>query len=593
LTSVAVGSVRSDDDSGTASATADLTLSGGTASVGGLQVGTAAASSHASVTADASARFEDMTFTGTGEWTIGRAVKGGFEGPVGSAVVSQATAVVEGDDASTANLSGLNIGVANAGYGTAQIDDSQFSFTGESVTTTTLSLGTAASGQHGHSHVKGASADFTADLFVTGDAAVGVGSAGASDSGSATIGNVGLTVEAGHVFDVGGALTVGSAAADAHAKADVAGCDVTLGDGVDFSVGGLLTIGQATNSGYRGASVADVHLTLDGGSVSLGGGLAVGLATENRVKDAGVSDASLLLKGTSFTGGGAWTIGEAISTYVGDATVSGVQVAIEGDGTSAADLTSVIVGHAKPGDRGTAQVADASLTYSGGTFNSSNGLVVGWAEVGKTMRLGQATDAATFRDAEVSVRSLQVGRYTGVGEQNPSSFAHGSMTLADSILTVDEDAEFARLTGGVGSATSALSLTRSLLDVDGDLLLGDGSKLLLQIDGYDEFGRIEAGTASLDGDVTVAFDFTLTGIGTWDLITLDEGSSFMGDFDSEAVLGLSAGTAWSLGFATNDSGQAVYRLAVTDVPIDPVAAPAPGAIGLLCVGLGIVLRRRR
>lgn len=591
LTSVIVGNVRSDDDYGTASVIADLALSGGTASVGGLQVGTAAASSRAGVTADASARFEDMTFTGTGEWTIGRATKGG-DVPVGAATVSQAVLTIEGDDASTADLSGLNIGTASAGDGTAQVGDTQFSFTGRSVTTTTLPLGTATSGDHGTARVNGASAAFDADLTVTDNASIGVGVTG-GERGSVTIQNVGLTVDEGHAFYVGGALTVGSGAGSR--TVNITGPAVTLREGVDFGVGGSLTIGQTSGGWTSSSSVDGAHLTLEGGSASLHGGLVVGHATgSDYVGDARTISPRLWLDETNFSGLGAWTIGKAITPTDShsDAVVENAEVRILGDAASNADLTSVVVGQAHSQGTGSAR-ATGSLTYRGGSFHSSDGMLVGSAQAEDPTNPVQATGSATFINTNASVRSLRVARYTGVGEQNPSSFAHGSLTLADSIMTVDENAEFARLTGGVGSATSELSLTRSLLDVEGDLLLDDGSELLFQIDGYDEFGRIEAGTASLDGDLTVAFDFILTGIGTWDLITLDDDSSFVGDFDGTAVLGLSAGTAWSLGFATNDYGQAVYRLAVTDVPIDPLAVPAPGAIGLLCVGLGIVLRRRR
>jgi hypothetical protein len=592
LASVTVGNVRSDHDRGTASVSADLALSGGTASVGGLQVGAAAASSRASVTADASARFEDVTFTGTGEWTIGRATKGGYDGPVGAATVSQATVVIEGGNASTANLRGLSIGTANAGYGTAQIGGTQFSFAGQSVTTTTLSLGTAASGEHGNAYVNGASAAFDADLLVTGNASIGVGSTG-GETGSVTIQNVGLTMDAGHAFNVGGTLTLGSGAGSR--RVNITGPAVTLGEGVDFGVGGLLTIGQTSGGQTTSSSVNGARLTLEGGSASLRGGLAVGLATgSSYVGDGRTTSPRLWLDETSFSGLGAWTIGKAVTPKGShsDAVVDNAEVRILGDASSNADLTSVVVGQAHSQGAGSAQ-ATASLTYRGGSFRSSGGMVVGSAQAEDVTNPVQATGSAKFVKTNASVRSLQVGRYTGVGEQNPSSFAHGSLTLADTILTVDEDAEFARLTGGVGSATSELSLTRSLLDVQGTLLLGAGSEILFHIDGYGAYGRIEAVAASLDGGLSVAFEFGPYKPGYWDLITLETGSNFIGDFDGTEVQGLSAWADWSLGFATNDLGQAVYRLAITGVPPTPVGIPAPGAVGLLSVGLGMLLRRRR
>jgi|GEM_PF-4985600 len=592
LTSLVVGNARSDDYRGTVSVTADLALSGGTASVGGLQVGAAAAGSRAVATADASARFADMTFAGTGEWAIGRATKGGSDGPVGAATVSQAVLNIEGDNASTANLSGLSLGTANAGYGTAQIGDTQFSFAGQSVTTTALSLGTAASGEHGNAYVNGASAVFDADVTVTGNASIGIGSTG-GETGSVTIQNVGLTVDAGHAFNVGGTLTVGSGAGSR--RVNITGPAVTLGEGVDFGVGGLLTIGQTSGGQTTSSSVNGAHLTLEGGSASLRGGLAVGLATgSSYVGDGRTTSPRLWLDETTFSGLGAWTIGKALTpkSSHSDAVVDNAEVRILGDVSSNADLTSVVVGQAHSQGTGSAQ-ATASLTYRGGSFRSRDGMVIGSAQAEDVTNPVQATGSAKFVKTNASVRSLQVGRYTGVGDQNPSSFAHGSLTLADTILTVDEDAEFARLTGGVGSATSELSLTRSLLDVEGTLLLGAGSELLFHIDGYGAFGRIEAGVASLDGGLSVAFEFGPNKPAYWDLITLEAGSSFLGDFDSTDVQGLSAWADWSLGFATNDLGQAVYRLAITGVPPAPVGIPAPGAVGLLSVGLGILLRRRR
>ncbi|HSW01685.1 MAG TPA: hypothetical protein VLI39_16065 [Sedimentisphaerales bacterium] len=592
LTSLVVGNARSDDYRGTVSVTADLALSGGTASVGGLQVGAAAAGSRAVATADAIARFADMTFAGTGEWAIGRATKGGSDGPVGAATVSQAVLNIEGDNASTANLSGLSLGTANAGYGTAQIGDTQFSFAGQSVTTTALSLGTAASGEHGNAYVNGASAVFDADVTVTGNASIGIGSTG-GETGSVTIQNVGLTVDAGHAFNVGGTLTVGSGAGSR--RVNITGPAVTLGEGVDFGVGGLLTIGQTSGGQTSSSSVNGAHLTLEGGSTSLRGGLAVGLATgSSYVGDGRTTSPRFWLDETSFLALGAWTIGKALTPKGShsDAVVDNAEVRILGDASSSADLTSVVVGQAHSQGTGSAQ-ATASLTYRGGSFRSSGAMVVGSAQAEDATEPAQATGSATFLNTNASVRSLQVGRYTGVGEQNPSSFAHGSLTLADTIMTVDEDAEFARLTGGVGSATSELSLTRSLLDIEGTLLLGAGSEILFHIDGYGAFGRIEAGAASLDGGLAVAFEFGPHKPAYWDLITLEAGSSFLGDFDSTDVQGLSAWADWSLGFATNDLGRAVYRLAITGVPPAPVGIPAPGAVGLLSVGLGMLLRRRR
>ncbi len=870
LLQVGVGAAPNKNNSVTA--TGVVTLSGGTAAIDDLVVGSSSAFEGSSATVDASLVFEDVAFTGTGLWTIGSAAKTGGDGSRTAATVNQAQVVIGGNETSTVSLSGLSIGIADARQGTAQTNAS-LSFTGESLTTTTLSLGTAHGRSYGTAQVQNATATFDADLIVTGNASVGAAD-GVGDGSYASVANTILTVEAGHRLDVGGALTVGSAdSGQEYGESRVANPRVVLEEGTDFRVGGLLTVGQAYNSGTGPgddgvAIVENASLEQDGGSASLNGGMVVGRATSGRAAGATAS-ASILLDGTSLTGSGAWTIGEAIvpsSRYEGNALVSDADVQILGDGTSNADLTSVVVGRARSSGEGTAQVTAASLTYSGGTFatdalsvgvaaaetvqdnqaastagatfsdgtaaigdlvvgsasafegssatvdaslvfedvaftgtglwtvgaaaktgrdgyrttaavnqaevvidgrdtstanlsglsigsasatqgaaqtNASfsfagqsltttslslgtaqggpngtaqvqnatatldadlivtgdagiglsyisagsdasgagventlltveagnrfdvggalvigkagsnadyggatatnsgvmlkngvdfrvgglltigqayterarddgwamvegayleqqggsasleGGLVIGAANAGSYDPPVQAAGAAIFRNTNVSVRSLKVGQYTGVGELNPSSFAHGSLTLADSIMTVDEDAELAYLTAGVGSATAELSLTRSLLDVEGNLLLGAGSELLFQIDGYDEYGRIEAGTASLDGDLTVAFDFILTETGYWDLIALDDGSSFAGDFDSGEVLGLSAGTIWSLGFATNDFGQVVYRLAITGVSPAPVSAPAPGAIGLLSLGAGIALAHRR
>ncbi len=475
--------------------TANVMLSGGTAAIGNLVVGSSSAFEGSSATVDASLIVEDVTFTGTGVWTIGAAAKTGRDGYRTTAAVNQAEVIIEADEASTANLDGLSIGSANATQGAAQTNAS-LSFAGQSLTTTSLSLGTANGGPNGTAQVQNATAAFDADLIVTGDAGIGISYISAWDDASwAGVENTLLTVEPGNRFDVGGSLVIGKAGSSAdYGGATATNSGVMLKEEVDFRVGGLLTIGQAYTE---------------------------------RVRDDG------------------W------------ATVEG-----------------------------------AYLEQQGGSASLEGGMVIGAANAGSHDGPVQAAGSATFRNTSATLRSLKVGQYTGVGEQNPSSFAHGSLTLADSIMTVDEDAELAYLTAGVGSAMAELSLTRSLLDVEGDLLLGDGSEILFTIDGYDEYGRIEAGSASLDGDLTVVFDFVLTETGAWDLITLDEGSSFTGDFDIAEVLGLSDETIWSLGFATNDDGQAVYRLAVTSVPFDPVAVPAPGAIGLLTIGLGMVLRRR-
>ncbi|MEN6578728.1 MAG: hypothetical protein ABFD90_20450, partial [Phycisphaerales bacterium] len=140
LLQVGVGSAS--NKSNNVVSTGVVTLSGGTAAIDDLLVGSGSAYEGSSATVDASLLFEDVAFAGTGVWTIGAAAKTGGDGSRTTAAVNQAQVVIEGDGGSTASLSGLSIGSAIASQGTARTNAS-LSFAGQSMTTTGLSLGTA------------------------------------------------------------------------------------------------------------------------------------------------------------------------------------------------------------------------------------------------------------------------------------------------------------------------------------------------------------------------------------------------------------------------------------------------------------------
>ncbi len=281
LLQVGVGAAPNKNNSVTA--TGVVTLSGGTAAIDDLVVGSSSAFEGSSATVDASLILKDVALMGAGVWTIGTAAKTGGDGYRTAATVNQAQVVIGGNDTSTVSLSGLSIGSADARQGTAQTNAS-LSFTGQSLSTTNLSLGTANGRPNGTAQVQNATATFDADLIVTGDAGIGISHINSGDGASwAGVENTLLTVEPGNRFDVGGALVIGKAGNNAdYGGATATNPGVMLKEGVDFRVGGLLTIGQAyaewfSDGGW--ATVEGAYLEQQGGSASLEGGIVVGHAT--------------------------------------------------------------------------------------------------------------------------------------------------------------------------------------------------------------------------------------------------------------------------------------------------------------------------
>jgi len=72
--------------------------------------------------------------------------------------------------------------------------------------------------------------------------------------------------------------------------------------------------------------------------------------------------------------------------------------------------------------------------------------------------------------------------------------------------------------------------------------------------------------AQLDGILTARFDVLPPRPGFCDLITLDPGGRFVGDFRAIRVEGLPDEAVYTIAITANDAGQQVYRLEVTAVP---------------------------
>jgi hypothetical protein len=141
---------------------------------------------------------------------------------------------------------------------------------------------------------------------------------------------------------------------------------------------------------------------------------------------------------------------------------------------------------------------------------------------------------------------------------------------------------------GTGTAAGRLHLDGSLLALDDSILLGQGSRLEIDVQGLARgtlYGAIDATLATLDGVLELAFAGTPQ-VGVYDLVVSGSADGISGDFDSVVVTGVDPSlVSFGVELAPIE-GQTVevYRLHLI---------PEPGTGLLLGLGLAALARPRR
>jgi len=131
-------------------------------------------------------------------------------------------------------------------------------------------------------------------------------------------------------------------------------------------------------------------------------------------------------------------------------------------------------------------------------------------------------------------------------------------------MTVGGDVMLAEQLGVAAISSSVILRSNpSLLSIAGDLRMGEGAVLDFTVEGLTrpalgspgEYGAIDAAGAMFDGLLMVNFDFPAVAEGDiFELIRLNPGGAFTGDFDSFSASGLPVG----LGVQTLFSGDSFF-----------------------------------
>ncbi len=165
--------------------------------------------------------------------------------------------------------------------------------------------------------------------------------------------------------------------------------------------------------------------------------------------------------------------------------------------------------------------------------------------------LGQTDATVLFEDTQVEIEEGVDIAIANVEGADPASSTHGALQLVNTEMTVGGNVRAAINTGTQQvDALAAISLNPSFLDINGDLLLGEGATLEFGIEGLTrpalgmpgEHGAIDATNATLDGELVLEFDFAGVQLGDmFELIRLDPAGIFTSFFDDTTVMGLPAG----------------------------------------------------
>ena len=386
---------------------------------------------------------------------------------------------------------------------------------------------------------------------------------------------------------------------------EVSGGNITMGSAATFEVGSAsnaqgATVGTVAPMGkgevvLRNSTLAFQPVTPAtpfASLLSVGDANNIGLSVADASTVPVHADGKLTLDNVAVTGDPLLRVGNVFSSILDTAPTTALGV-VEATGGSMA-LSNLFVGTGN-GANGRIDVNETGVTIA-------EQFVVGL----HTGSQGQAT---------IANAAVTVGTNLGVGASNSPSSApmSGKLSLQNSTMDVGGNAIIGpQYQGGAGVleltdstlrvhgavmrvgqssnngtlfGDGAVSVERSLVDVDNLLRLDIGSSLNFAIDGLarvSEYGAFDVGTAELDGllniDLGLAL-FPLLGVVHFDLIVSSLLDGISGDFDVVNLTGLASGYAASYGVVV-DQGVEIYRLSLTRGQV-----PEPGTLALLVLAL--------
>lgn len=436
------------------------------------------------------------------------------------------------------------------------------------------------------------------------DSASMIVGSGADATGTVLVDDASVTLQVDPLAESDASLWVGAfgGAGDMTvqngASVDLIGSQTTVdfGNG-PFPRGSFVFVGGGLNNTPTPAAPSSLTVTGSGSSLTANGLLARGFVNNGAT--------------VSVNNGGSVTIGDA--TSAGASAVIGV---IGSDGTlnvdGAGSEVRINAGAAASSDDA-ASLFVGSISGGSGIVDVDNGgqLVVESAPAGDSFSRigGQNGSTGTVSIGQNSL--FDAGEVLGIshdGMADNFSFDDGQVFLTDSTATLVADDVFIGqngLLGGVGTVvgnvnvdggTLAPGLSPGLLTINGDLSIGSGGTLDMEVGGYgrgNEFDAINAFTVTLGGMLNVALidlnnGFLPTAGDTFDLIVAD---TIMGSFSSFNFASLAGGLVFSTQLI-DGVAQDIYQLVVQQGSVGD-GVPAPGAAALMLFGLaGLVARRR-
>jgi hypothetical protein len=322
---------------------------------------------------------------------------------------------------------------------------------------------------------------------------------------------------------VGGDLTTELSSAVAVSSLSVGAEDTGSATGTAI-VGGTLQVGNVgVGNGLLQAGAISTHRLGVGGR--LGGSVLVGgdVTLPARFSTPGVVSVGNGAGQTGALHAGGWLRMENPGNTVVGSDANGT---LEAEGMSG--VQRLIVASSYFDDAtGSVVVRSGGIQGPGGTGDTAL-----WS-VGTTSGDFGATGVADLTGDVDRFSALHVGRLDG-----GAGSADGTLILRQG--TALGGAMEVGVSLGTGTAAGRLHLDGSLLALDDSILLGQGSRLEIDVQGLARgtlYGAIDATLATLDGVLELAFAGTPQ-VGVYDLVVSGSADGISGDFDSVVVTGV-------------------------------------------------------
>ncbi len=263
----------------------------------------------------------------------------------------------------------------------------------------------------------------------------------------------------------------------------------------------------------------------------------------------------------------ACSAGQSSATGNGSIFISGTTVFP----SATADATLRIGVGVATGDN-TSSIADGQVVASFTGFQGFDEVVVGGSSGSGSAFSVSSTGTLTLNSSSLNAGGLGVGTVSTVVDPTATVTAFGSLQLTDSTLNVLElmavGTYFPIDTPSFGSPSGSVSLVRSSIDVEGELVMGSNSVLRLQIDGPargTQYAAIDAGSATIEGDIEVVFTSPPTAGTLYRLIMVDATGTLEYVESRLKFIGADPNTfLWSKG--VNSAGEHIFWAGIPNPP---------------------------